>query len=136
LRISPRTPTESILWVIKVFDRFSLNARFNATAEGLERLHTHIELVYSNGITEKLILGYELFHVLMDLRDGVQLSDAASEDTFANLSIFTQRLTQEDSRRLLAWNPMEEESVFNIEVKLDDGVQILICSPVSQEIGI
>ena len=69
--------------------------------EGLERLHTHLQLIYSNSITEKLVLGYELFHVLMELKNGVQLSDAASEDIFANLSIFTQRLTQEDSRRLI-----------------------------------
>lgn len=135
LRITPRTPTESILWVIKPFERFTLNARFNATTEELEKLHTHLELIYQyeNVGIEKLVLGYELFHILMELKDGVQLSDAASEDTFANLSIFTQRLTQEDSRQLLAWNPIEEESVFNIEVKLNNGVQTIICSPVLQE---
>ena len=135
LRISPRTPTVCTLWVIKPFDSFSLNARVNTTAEGLERLHTHLQLIYSNSITEKLVLGYELFHVLMELKNGVQLSDAASEDIFANLSIFTQRLTQEDSRRLIAWNPMEEESVFNIEAQLNNGIQTIVCSPVSPEVG-
>ena len=130
-RITPRTPTESTLWVIKPYDSFALNYKSNSTTERLETLHTHLELIYNydNGGTEKLNLGYELFHILMELKNGVQLSDAASEDTFANLSIFTQRLTQEDSKRLLAWNPIKEETVFNIEVKFKNSVQTITCSP-------
>jgi serine/threonine protein kinase len=135
LRITPRTPTESALWVVKPFNRFSLHAKFNATTEGLERLHTHLELKYKyvDGTFEKLVLGAELFNILMELKDGVQLSDAASEDTFANLSIFTQRLTQEDSRQFFAWNPIEEEAIYGIDVINNSGVQTITCLSVSKE---
>jgi len=136
LRITPRTSTESALWVVKPFQRFSLDAKFQATAEGLEKLHTHLELIYhyEDGRIEKLILGAELFNILMELKDGVQLSDAASEDTFANLSIFTQRLTQEDSRQFFAWNPIEEETIYGIEVTFNNELQTITCLPVSRGI--
>lgn len=117
------------------FTRFSLSARFEATAQGLERLHTHLELTYryADGSEEKLLMGAELFHILMELKDGVQLSDAASEDTFANLSIFTQRLAQEDSREFYAWSPIEEERVFRISARLEDGAQKIFCELFERE---
>lgn len=135
LRITPRTPTESVLWVVKPFDSFSLDAKFYATAEGLEKLHTHLELIYHyrDGNIEKLILGAELFNILMELKDGVQISDAASEDTFANLSIFTQRIVQEDSRKFYAWTPVEEETICSIEVSFNNGIQKIACLPVDKE---
>lgn len=137
LRITPRTPTESELWVLKPFERFELEAKFYKTAEGLEKLHTHLELSYQykDGSLEKLILGAELFHILMELKDGVQLSDAASEDTFANLSIFTQRIVQEDSRQFFAWNPIEEGTLYRIEAIYNNGIQTITCLPVSMDIN-
>lgn len=133
LKIMPRTPTESILWVVKPFERFSLNAKLPTTAEGLEQLHTHLLLryEYADGNYEELIIGAELFHILMELKDGVQLSDAASDDTFANLSIFTQRLAQENNRELLAWNPIEDKTTFKIKAELKDGIQKIICTRVT-----
>lgn len=133
LKITPRTPTESVLWVVKPFDLFSLEAKLSMTVEGLEKLHTHLVLSYkyADGNYEELIIGAELFHILMELKDGVQLSDAASDDTFANLSIFTQRLAQENSRELLAWNPIEDKATFKIKAELKDGIQKIICTQVS-----
>ena len=134
LKITPRTPTESILWVVKPFDRFSLEAKLPTTVEGLEKLHTHLVLKYkyADGNYEELIIGAELFHILMELKDGVQLSDAASDDTFANLSIFTQRLAHENSREFSAWNPVEEVVVFKIKAELKDDIQKIICTRVPQ----
>ena len=133
LKIIPRTPTESVLWVKKPFSNFFLNpVHGKETAKGLEILHTHLELIYryQDGGKEQLLLGAELFHILLELKDGFQLSDAASEDTFANLSIFTQRLAQENSRELYAWNPIKDDEVFEISAKLFDGVQQFFCEPV------
>jgi hypothetical protein len=91
----------------------------------LETLHTHLilEYKYVDGSTEELTMGADLFHILLELKDGFQLADAASEDIFANLSIFTQRLAQENSRELFAWNPMEEDSIFKIWIDTSDGIQ-------------
>ena len=56
----------------------------------------------------------------MELNDGYQLGDVATDDTFAHLSIFVQRLVQEDHRRLLAWNPMREDTIFEVFARIDD----------------
>jgi len=128
LRIMPRTPTETALWVVKPWARFRLEAPLPHTAEGLEALHTHLRLVYSyaNGNEESLLLGLELFNLLLELKDGVQLSGIAQEGVFANLEIFTQRLAREDSRELYGWHPAEETGVFGLRVEARDGRQILI----------
>ena len=71
-------------------------------------------------------MGAELFHLLLELSEGYQLGDSASDDTFAHLSIFVQRLAQEDERQLMAWNPMQDENLFSISAGLGetDGEQI------------
>ncbi|MCX8034319.1 MAG: NERD domain-containing serine/threonine-protein kinase [Thermodesulfovibrio sp.] len=129
LRITPRTPTETIFWVVKPFDRFSLYPILSENNRYLEQLHTHLELRYNydESYYERLILGYELFYTLMELSEGVQLTDASSEDIFANLSIFTQRLAQENSRQLFAWHPAEEDKLYEIMVKNNDNIQRVIC---------
>ena len=43
-------------------------------------------------------MGAELFHLLLELSDGYQMGDVSTEDTFAHLSIFVQRLVREDDR--------------------------------------
>jgi hypothetical protein len=48
-----------------------------------------------------------LFHLLLELAVGYQLGDVSTDDTFAHLSIFVQRLVREDERELLAWNPID-----------------------------
>jgi hypothetical protein len=63
-------------------------------------------------------MGAELFHLLLELSEGYQLGDAASDDTFAHLSIFVQRLAQEEERHLMAWNPMQDDSLFNLTARV------------------
>jgi len=134
LKIIPRTPTESALWVKKPFSQFSLQAVTPPTTKGLETLHTHLKLSYryKDGNEEQLLMGAELFHILLELKDGVQLSDSASADIFANLAIFTQRLAQEDSRELYAWNPIEDDKIFRIGIKTMDGIQKIVCEPLER----
>jgi len=129
LKIIPRTPTESALWANKPFSQFTLRAVTPPVIKGLETLHTHLRLSYrfQDGSEEQLLMGAELFHILLELNDGVQLSDAASADIFANLAIFTQRLAQENSHELYAWNPIADTKIFRIYIKLIDGMQIIIC---------
>lgn len=128
LRITPRTPTETALWVVKPWDHFRLEAPLPHTAEGLEALHTHLRLIYSyaNGNEEMLLLGLELFNLLLELKEGVQLSGIAQEGVFANLEVFTQRLAREDARELYGWNPGEDEQVFRLRVEARDGRQVLL----------
>ena len=53
-------------------------------------------------------------HLLLELAEGYQLGDVSTDDTFAHLSIFVQRLIREDDRKVLAWNPMQEKSLFEV----------------------
>lgn len=128
LRISPRTPTETAFWVIKPWDRFRLEPALPSAADGLERLHTHLHLIYryADGADETLILGLELFHLLLELKDGMQLSGVGEEGIFANLEIFTQRLASEDARELRGWHPSEEDRLFRVQVIQRDGRQRLV----------
>ena len=121
LQITPRTPTETAFWVEKSAADFHLEADHRSGDEGLELLHRNAFLIYRyrNGRKESLRLGAELFHLLLDLSDGYQLGDVATDDTFAHLSIFVQRLVQEDHRRMLAWNPMREGTVFEVSAGID-----------------
>jgi serine/threonine protein kinase len=134
LKIIPRTPTESALWVKKPFAQFSLQAVTPPATKGLETLHTHLKLLYryKDGSEEQLLMGAELFHILLELKDGVQLSYAASADIFANLAIFTQRLAQENSRELYAWNPIEDDKIFRVGIKMIDGIQKIVCEPLEK----
>jgi serine/threonine protein kinase len=128
IRISPRTPTESAFWVNKPLKNFSIRAEKFTGARDLETLHTHIILdyQYADDRVEELVLNTELFNILMDLREGYQMVNATSDDTFANLAIFTQRLAQEDQRTLYAWNPVHERTVYELKPVIDAGVQRLV----------
>jgi serine/threonine protein kinase len=132
LKITPRTPTETAFWVNKPRANFSLQPRRARVVEGLETLHTHVILSYAfnNGHVEELIIGAELFNSLMELREGFQISDAQSDDIFANLSIFKQRLAQEDDTMLYAWNPAGD-GVIRLEARVVDGVKRLTAETVS-----
>lgn len=127
VRIIPRTPTETAFWVEKPLDRFTLAAEAFDVPEGLETLHRWLILTYASadGRNERLLIPFSLFALLLDLGEGVQLLDAASDDVFANLSVFTQRLAQEDERRLLAWNPSAEEMVFELSARMANAGQII-----------
>ncbi len=95
LRIVPRTLTETAFWIEKPFKRFRLEADLPEAAEGIERLHRQASLIYrySGGKEERLTLGVDLFHLLLELDDGYRLGDVSTNDAFARLSIFVQRLT-------------------------------------------
>jgi len=120
LRITPRTPTETAFWAEKPLERFRIEADLPPEAEGIERLQRQVSLVYRyrDGNEERLRLGAELFHLLLELADGYQLGDVSTDDTFAHLSIFVQRLVREDERELLAWNPMQDERVYKVAAVL------------------
>ena len=116
LRITPRTPTETAFWIEKRTADFRLEADLPHEAPGLDRLHRQASLVYRyrDGHEERLRLGAELFHLLLELGDGYQLGDTSTDDTFAHLDIFVQRLEREDDRRLLAWNPMRDDTIHEV----------------------
>lgn len=119
LRVTPRTPTETAFWVEKPLGAFRLEATLPARTEGIERLHRQAVLIYQyrSGHEETLRLGAELFHLLLELADGYQLGDVSTDDTFANLSIFVQRLAQEDASELLVWNPMADEAIYQVTAR-------------------
>ncbi len=135
LRITPRTPTETAFWIEKPAERFHLEADLPPAPAGVDRLHRQATLVYryADGREERLRLGAELFHLLLELGEGYQLGDASTDDTFAHLSIFVQRLEREDDRRLLAWNPMHEDAIREIaaESGSGDGPQRLVIRPLA-----
>lgn len=140
LRITPRTPTETAFWVEKPLSAFRLQVTLPPDTAGLERLHREVSLVYqySNGRDqESLRLGAELFHLLLELADGYQLGDVSTDDTFAHLSIFVQRLVREDECKLLAWNPMQDETIYKISATITETAsgpeQRMIISPLEQE---
>lgn len=125
LRIQPRTPTETAFWSEKPVERFRLESEFpsspaddgrRASREPLALLHRCVDLVYSHdGRMERLRLGADLFHRLLELGEGYQLGDVSTDDTFANLSIFLRRLLREDDRELMAWNPIRDDATYRIE---------------------
>ncbi len=136
LRITPRTPTETAFWVEKSVGNFRLEADVLEACDGVDRLHRQAFLTYRyrDGREETLRIGADLFHLLLEIGDGYQLGDVAADDTFAHLSIFVQRLVQEDHRRMLAWNPMREETIFEVFARIDEEdrnwVQRMVIGPV------
>jgi serine/threonine protein kinase len=137
LRITPRTPTETAFWVEKPLASFRLEADLPSSVEGLERLHRHAFLIYRywNGSEERLRLGADLFHLLLELAEGYQLGDVSTDDTFAHLSIFVQRLVREDERELLAWNPIQDEALYRISPNMvqtpEGSQQRMLIAPVA-----
>ena len=137
LRVTPRTPTETAFWVEKQLESFRLEPDLPPTGQGIERLHRQAILSYQyrEGRKEELRMGAELFHLLLELADGYQLGDVSTDDTFANLSIFVQRLVQEDARELFAWNPMADELTYRVAAEfcdIDDGRrQRLVLTPLA-----
>jgi serine/threonine protein kinase len=122
LRVTPRTPTETAFWVEKPLSAFRLEADLAPETEGIEMLHRQAYLIYRyrDGNEERLRLGAELFHLLLELSEGYQLGDVSTDDTFAHLSIFVQRLVREDERELFAWNPMQDETIYRVSAVTHD----------------
>lgn len=133
LRITPRTPTETAFWTEKPISRFRLeadslgpipaNAR-PSTSFSERELHRAANLIYRylDGREEKLTMSADLFHRLLRLGKGYQLADISTDETFARLSIFLQRLVRENDREIMAWNPIRDEIVHRISIaKADQG---------------
>ena len=60
------------------------------------------------------------------MSDGYQMGDVSTDDTFAHLSIFVQRLVQEDDHEIFAWNPMQDEAIYKVSAEIEEtqeGVQ-------------
>jgi hypothetical protein len=114
--------------VEKNLNAFRLEADLPLESEGIERLHRQVYMIfrYRDGNEERLQLSAELFHLLLEMADGYQLGDVSTDDTFAHLSIFVQRLVREDERELLAWNPMQDKQIYKVSAVIcetDDGPQ-------------
>ena len=85
----------------------------------------------------------DLFHRLLRLGKGYQLADISTDDTFARLSIFLQRLVRENDREIWAWNPIRDEVAHRILIKgAGPGInrsgaarQELVIRPASDERG-
>jgi serine/threonine protein kinase len=135
LKISPRTPTESIFWVEQPLESFTLEAELSARDQNLPVLHRRLALThdYEDGRKEVLSMGYELFHTLLELESGFQLNDTTSDDLFANLAIFTQRLAQEGESSLFAWNPQDERTIYKIAIAKTAERQLLVCKAVGKD---
>jgi serine/threonine protein kinase len=133
IRVVPRTPTETAFWVGKPLDRFALEPESFATTSGIETLHRYLLLQYRalNERVEQLTVSLELFTLLMEVAEGAQILDAFSDNVFANLGVFTQRLAQEDERLLQAWNPAADDQECTIRIETHDGAQALVLEPSS-----
>ncbi len=134
LRITPRTPTETYFWVEKPSERFRLEAEWPHIRDiPLPVLPRRLNLIYrsANGREDVLSMGYELFHTLLSLASGEQLSELRSDDLFANLAIFTQRLAKEDEGHLLAWNPKVDSTLYRLGIQRRADRQILACEPIN-----
>lgn len=136
LRITPRTPTETAFWVEKPLNAFRLEADLRYGSDGIEILHRQAFLIYlyrDKNREERLRLGAQLFHLLLELEGGYQLGDVSSDDTFAHLSIFIQRLVREDEHELLAWSPMQDETIYGVKAILNGNagtsIQQMIIAP-------
>lgn len=125
LKVMPRTPVETTFWVEKPLDRFHLEVDETGNNGGVEWLANGLILRYSyrEDREEKLRLGSDLFGLLLELAEGYQIMDAANDDVFTNLSIFTQRLAQEDEREVFAWSPSQPDDVFRLGVRTNEGLQ-------------
>jgi hypothetical protein len=132
LRVAPRTPTESKFWTEQPLSRFSLEPELPPHRDpAISMLPCRLRLIFqrTDGRSETLPMGYELFHTLLRLAEGEQLSEQRSDDLFANLQIFTQRIAQEENRSLLAWSPKEDATVFRLALEPREGGQALTLTP-------
>lgn len=126
--VIPRTPTETILWVLRPWQYFTLEAIMPAAVSGLEILHTHLRLVYSHSSErkEQLLIGLELLQLLQNLAAGIKTLGTIQEGLIANLRIFAQCLAQEDTSVLYAWHPLEQTKVYKIYVDWRGKHRILV----------
>lgn len=105
-------------------------------AESLfDQLHTFITLVYqpdgATAVTE-LLIDLALFDVLLQAREGKQLTGTLQAGVFANLGVFSERLAQEGSREVLGWHPSAPDDVFLLRIEEIGGRQVIVRSVASE----
>ena len=137
LKVLPRTPVETTFWVEKPLSQFSLEPARPPSDDHIDWLPNVLLLTWNgpDGRRETLRMSSDLFSLLLELAAGYQLSDASSDDVFANLTIFTQRLAQSDEQQLFAWNPQDDSNIYRIAILPHDGIQQLRLTPINNQQG-
>jgi serine/threonine protein kinase len=134
IKVIPRTPTESILWSEEPLSRFRLEAEKFQSQDELEALHRVLKLIHKDefGHEESLKLSARLFSQLLELADGEQLLGAQTDDVFANLSVYTQRLGNGRDDKFFAWNPRTPNDVFQVRIDRTGPRQTIVIEAVEQ----
>ena len=137
IRISARTPTETILWTATRLDRFSLEpTTVTRSTDGLvDQLHTSLTLNYrspTGAPIASLVINLELFDRLLQSHRGTQLTSALQAGTYAHLEAFAERLAREGSREVLGWHPSQPEEVYRVHVEMREGHQTIVRTPVTE----
>jgi hypothetical protein len=137
IRISARTPTETILWTATRLDRFSLEpTAATGIAGGLvDHLHTSLTLTYrspAGAPIASLVINLELFDRLLQSHRGTQLTSALQAGAYAHLEAFAERLAREGSREVLGWHPSLPDEVYRVNVEMREGHQTIVRTPVTE----
>ncbi len=125
-KVNQRTPTETVFWVNKEISYFKLEEnQIYKSFKHQSILHNFLVLYYSNDINEKLLINYELYFYLLELESGTQLPSEITYDIFSNLSIFVDRITEEDSSEMISWTPLNEDNIYTIKMIMKDQIKQL-----------
>ncbi|QUW01134.1 hypothetical protein J8C02_13365 [Chloracidobacterium sp. MS 40/45] len=124
-RLHPRTPTDTIFWVETRLEDFALESVLlgvRMSEHGQRGLPEEAFLVYHlpQGGTVRLRLTADLFHALLELEGGYQLSAATLEQTFAHLSLFIEQVVHAQNQTWYAWHPAQEERVYRLAIETRD----------------
>jgi hypothetical protein len=124
-RLHPRTPTDTMFWVETRLEDFTLESPLLGTGvseTGRRGLPAEAFLVYRlpAGNTVRLRLTADLFHVLLELEGGYQLSAATLEQTFAHLSLFIEQMIHAQNQVWYAWHPAQEDRVYRLAIETRD----------------
>ena len=136
IRISPRTPTETILWTATKLDRFRVEAGTQtANADLFDQLHTEVRLSYDPADgrpVATLTMGLGLFDILLSAQSGAKLTSALQEGQKDHLSVFSERLAQEGAREVLAWHPSRPDDVFRVRAEHRGDRQVITLAPLTE----
>ncbi len=124
-RLHPRTPTDTMFWVETRLEDFTLESPLlgaGVPETGRRGLPEAAFLVYRlpEGGMVRLRLTADLFHVLLELEQGYQLSAATLEQTFAHLSLFIEQIVHAQNQVWYAWHPAQEERVYRLAIETRD----------------
>jgi hypothetical protein len=114
-----------MFWVETRLEDFTLESPLLGTGvseTGRRGLPAEAFLVYRlpAGNTVRLRLTADLFHVLLELEGGYQLSAATLEQTFAHLSLFIEQMIHAQNQVWYAWHPAQEDRVYRLAIETRD----------------